>query len=75
MYDVMFWIARRRHKIFKYVKHQPKWHIKGGLNYKKPCVRMHVHLSIHDPLDMYLKKLRKIFPNFPKKNLIENHHF
>ena len=24
--------------------------------------------TIDDPFDMYLKKLRKIFPNFPQKN-------
>ena len=28
---------------------------------------MHAHFSIDDPLDMYLKKLRKIFPNVHPK--------
>ena len=31
----------------------------------------HAHFSIHDPLDMYLKQLRKIFPNFPKKKKLK----
>ena len=71
-------------KIWKYFSEFFKVHIKGGLNYKimhaacastYACACMHAHFSIDDPLDMYLKKIRKIFPNFLKKNNIENHHF
>ena len=36
------------------------------------CTRI---FQLMTPLHMYLKKLRKIFPNFPEKNKIENHHF
>ena len=72
-------------KIWKYFSEFFKVHIKGGLNYKimrAACARAHMRahactriFQLMTPLHMYLKKLRKIFPNFPEKNKIENHHF
>ena len=72
-------------KIWKYFSEFFKVHIKGGLNYKimrAACARAHMRahactriFQLMTPLHMYLKKLRKIFPNFPQKNKIENHHF
>ena len=64
-------------EIWKYFSDFFKVHIKGGYQLKNAhaCMRMHMCSRMPhawfcnlDPLDMYLKKLRKIFPNFPQKN-------
>ena len=51
-----------------------KVHIKGGHLLKNAHAYMPI-FQLMTPLDMYLKKLRKIFPNFPKRNKIKTPNF